>query len=685
MTVKKPLGRISRRKASLICEPPHVNPSSSDSRLLLNPESEESLEQLEALTGCDEQLQFAAALIDSSDIPQSERVELCSLLDRVQQRRSNPDLYLAVVGEFSSGKSTFINALLRDDLLKTSALVATAAATKLRFGDVLQVEACFKGPQPMILKTKDKSQWTTVSWLPEVKEIDTRQFIHVVTSSDEVAKEVVDLTIEHPATFLASGVVIIDTPGTNAINPQHGAITYQAIEREADAAIIIIPATTPLSQTLVDFLASSLRPFLHRCVFVVTKMDQVRQREQSALIEDIRTRLQAALGIAQPTIFVAAPQIIIDDLTEEEEIPGHLLHWKDKFLELETTLQQRLRRERTLNLAESVLRLLTRLLKQLEGHLQVQWGQYETRQATIKSETIQDLSSFAAEQHRICRRMIEEAIAQTTVRINICIVNHQETTLSNICDAIFNANDESELNSVVQTKAEPLLESSQRSFQMDFQREFKNLSQAAQEAEHYFDRKFSEAYCRLQALAKDLRTTADAKGSSVQFNTSEILAAMQSHNSELDNNDGNTVLTGGATGAAIGSIILPVIGTVIGGVVGAFLSIFFMPSLDERKQKLWTQLSPNLDAYFDAANAQAQEVAQTYAQSVTAALEQRIDAYITRYKAVVDAMLSEQTAELQRLTNLQASTQANLSEIDRRKKALSAQQQRLEVITVQAR
>jgi GTPase SAR1 family protein len=36
-------------------------------------------------------------------------------MKRIRKRCADPNLYLAVIGEFSSGKSTFINALLRDD------------------------------------------------------------------------------------------------------------------------------------------------------------------------------------------------------------------------------------------------------------------------------------------------------------------------------------------------------------------------------------------------------------------------------------------------------------------------------------------------------------------------------------------------------------------------------------------
>ncbi|MGB7441833.1 MAG: dynamin family protein [Coleofasciculaceae cyanobacterium] len=641
-----------------------------------------SLEQLEALTGCDEHLQFAAEVIAHSDISESVRVQLKQQIGRIQQRQQDPHFYLAIVGEFSSGKSTLINALLRDDLLKTSALVATAAATRLRHGDDLIVETSFKGSRPGILKTKKNAKQITVPWLAGVDGLDTKHFIHMITSQDEVAKEVASLTIYHPASFLANNVVIIDTPGTNATNSKHGAITRQIIESEADAAVVVIPATTPLSQTLVNFLADSLHPFLHRCIFVVTKMDQIRQREQNVLIGDIENRLKKALGIKKPVIFAAAPQIIIDDLTGEEDIPAHLLLWRDRLSEFETSLQQRLRHERILSIAENVLRLLSRLLEQLEGYLHVQWEQYKTRQAAINSETIQDLNSFAAEQHQVCRCIIEEASSQTAVRISVCIAEHQEKTRSKIHNAISDVNNLGELDSVVQTKAEALLQEGQQFLQNDLKREFEKLLQAAQKAELYFDGKFSEAYRRLQALGKNFGRTGDSGGSSVQLDTSEVFASMQSCNSELDEKDGKTVIKGGATGAVIGSLILPGVGTVVGGVVGAFLSGFFMPSLDERKQKLWEQLYPNLDAYFDVAKRQAQEATQTYARRAMAALDQRINQYMAQYEAVVDDMLNEQREELQRLNQLQASTQSNLSEIERRKKALSAQQQRLAEITV---
>ena len=87
----------------------------------------------------------------------SARQELSQQLQKIKNRRADPNLYLAVIGEFSSGKSTFINALLRNDLLKTSALVATAIDTKISYGKIFEVQALFRltRPKQFIKKTTE--------------------------------------------------------------------------------------------------------------------------------------------------------------------------------------------------------------------------------------------------------------------------------------------------------------------------------------------------------------------------------------------------------------------------------------------------------------------------------------------------------------------------------------------------
>ncbi|MBR8837526.1 MAG: dynamin family protein [Stigonema ocellatum SAG 48.90 = DSM 106950] len=635
----------------------------------------QTFEQLQALTGCDDHLQFVVKVIEKVHISESVRVGYEQQIQRIQRRRTDPNFYLAVIGEFSSGKSTFINALLRDDLLKTSALIATSAATKLRYGDNINVEVIFQGSKAGTLKTKNNAKQITIPWLAGVNGIDIRQFIHIVTSKDEVAKDVVDLTITHPAPFLANGIVIIDTPGTNAINPQHAEITRQVVENEADAALIIIPATVPLSQTLVGFLATFLRPYLHRCIFVVTRMDQIRPQEQSEVLTNLRSRLVKQLAIKSPMLYACGAQVLMDMLTDGETVREPLKVWADRFPKLESIIIHRLRQERSHSIAESLLRLLTQLFEQLNTHLQDQWHHYKMRQAAIEQQTIPDLPSFAAQEHTICHQMLQDAVSATLLKVVQCVEQHKQKTISQIRDTIFTAENGNSLKKIVQSEAEQILNDHQHSLLLDLQRDLEQISQTAIEVGRHFDRQFSEAYHRLQTLGGSVSTDHHG-GGGVQLSMSDVFSSIQLINTQMDNTDNNITGGMGTAGAVIGNILLPGVGIFLGGFLGV-MAAGLVISLDVRKQKLWEQLRPNLDTYFDTAKAQAQQEIKAYSENVTQALHQRIDTYVAHYQVVVDEMLNDQKKELQRLFELQESIQTDLLEIDQRRKSLSANQQKL--------
>ena len=60
---------------------------------------------------------------------------------QLESRVKDKNLYMGIVGEFSAGKSTFINALLGIDLLKEDILPGTTCApTFIWFGDHLEVK-----------------------------------------------------------------------------------------------------------------------------------------------------------------------------------------------------------------------------------------------------------------------------------------------------------------------------------------------------------------------------------------------------------------------------------------------------------------------------------------------------------------------------------------------------------------
>lgn len=644
-------------------------------KLEKNSEKLTYFEQLQALTSCDEHLTFIESIIHNNLVSQSNKKLIVSQINQIKTRSLDNNFYLAVVGEFSSGKSTFINALLRDDLLKTSALVATACATKIKFGKDLTIEARLNGTEKRFLKTEETSSKITIPWL-SAKAVTPKKLIHILTAEDSVAKNVVDLKISHPANFLKEGITIIDTPGTNAVNVEHGKITQKTIKNEADAIAIIIPATTPLSQTLANFLETSLHSFLHRCVFVVTKIDSIRRKERGILLNNLRRRLEEMLGIKNPNLLCVSSGIILDSLTGEEEISDEYEFWLKIFIHLENFLIKKLRQERILIISESLLRLLTQTLEQLEDNLTRQWQQYQKHELALQSEIIQDLNSFTIKQKKKCQVEVEKAIAITKNKIDYLILEYQEQKKRAIRETISRVTNWDQLKDVTQKQAELVLQADQNKLENDVNKHIQILHLKAEKTKLSFDEEFTKAYKKLQTLGASLTISENLNSNALSMNVSNVFSDMKNLQAEQETEAVNRVIKGAVIGV-IGSILLPGIGTILAGVIGASMSRWFGPSLEERKNDLWNKLEPNLNIYFQQLKSQIQNDVATHGKELINSLDEHINLYVGKYKDVVDLILSEQQQQLEKLNTLQVSTKNFLQEIERRKKQIKKQQETL--------
>lgn len=639
---------------------------------------QEVSEQVDVLLKCSEHLTFAQEVINKLSISTELRNEFSQKIERIKQRQQDSNLYLGVVGEFSSGKSTFINALLKDELLKTSALVATAAATKIKYGTALNVNADFSDRRTSIKKT-ESSLKGDLSWLAGAEQMTPQHLIHTLTSEDSVASAVANITIEHPASFLSNGIVVIDTPGTNADNEAHGLITRKAIEHEVDLAIVVIPATMPLSQSLASFLSGPLKPFLHRCIFVVSRIDEIKRRERDDLVEDLRLRLADQLGIEHPIVYSCSAQVMLDILSGEESIPHSSEFFYEQFLSLENLIVNRLSQERILSISESLLRLLTQLFQQLNNKVQARWQAYAERQTEIEKNTIPDLSRFIQEQYSDCDKHLQTLISEYGAKTANCVDSHREIAKESMRKKLFGLSNEEELNIFLSSRAESLLTEEAAKVKTDLQPLTTRVSERAVTIGKTFDRKFSKAYKRLQSIGgnieSDINTRYDFK-----VNVSRITVSAQSLTKEIDSGDGTKMGVGATAGLAIGTVLLPGIGSLVGLAAGTWASKFFMPSLDERKQQLWQNLRPSIDTYFDTVRQQVRDSTTDYTRGLEASLKQRIDTYGQKYEVIVKEILNQQKDELDRLNKLQAAVQIDLNEIKKRQQTLANKQKQLAVV-----
>lgn len=180
---------------------------------------------------------------------------------------------LVVLGEFSRGKSSLVNALLGIELLPTSLEATTAINTFVRMLPVDRSERFIRihfqdGRKPQeVLWTDDA---TLERWGTELDEqhADVRRTI-----------DYIEAFMDHP--LLAKGLVLVDTPGLQAVMAHHEAITRKAI---AEAHIALwVQNTTQLggAATEWEFLTDTLRSNFRKFITVIGWWDKVLAPEDA--------------------------------------------------------------------------------------------------------------------------------------------------------------------------------------------------------------------------------------------------------------------------------------------------------------------------------------------------------------------------------------------------------------------
>jgi GTPase Era involved in 16S rRNA processing len=189
---------------------------------------------------------------------------------------------LAVVGEFSSGKSFLLNALLgKFDLLATDINPSTATITELEYGPELQAFAHHEDGRVERIAPDRLSKFVAV---------------------DEDAPARVVVNVDSP--FLRRGFTLADTPGLASINPAHRRATL-AFLPAADAVLYLIDTQQPFSEGDASFLGI-VRRHLDTIFIVQTKIDLWQQRSENGTPawEPAYERISSLAAVHAPGTYV---------------------------------------------------------------------------------------------------------------------------------------------------------------------------------------------------------------------------------------------------------------------------------------------------------------------------------------------------------------------------------------------
>ncbi|MDD6084086.1 MAG: dynamin family protein [Oscillospiraceae bacterium] len=176
---------------------------------------------------------------------------------------------IVIVGEFSVGKSTFLNALMGEKILPSYSDETTATVTFLRHKNKAdnQQKGCVfyaDGSSEDI----DSIETDVIS-----KYVSTRSDIPVAATVNHL-----DLYLDSP--FLDGNITLVDTPGLNGTADGHREITEAQIMK-SNVCLFMFSADRPGGKSEFEFL-SQIKTKANKIIFVLNKIDQIKTGENES-------------------------------------------------------------------------------------------------------------------------------------------------------------------------------------------------------------------------------------------------------------------------------------------------------------------------------------------------------------------------------------------------------------------
>lgn len=224
-------------------------------------------------------------------------------LRQLGQKVDNDTFKIQIVGTFKNGKSTFINALLGEDILPTKAVPCTAVINEIKYGESKKAILNFRNPLPKTLlsdipaATLAHMQAHGMTNVPPM-EIDYDRISDYVTipvdgDPDEISLKSPYLSVElfYPSALLKEGVEIIDSPGLNE-NDERTTVTLEYLDK-ADAIIFLLDATKACAKDEMDTIEDILVPKgFDDMFFVVNRFDLIVAREQADIKRFVENKVK---------------------------------------------------------------------------------------------------------------------------------------------------------------------------------------------------------------------------------------------------------------------------------------------------------------------------------------------------------------------------------------------------------
>lgn len=606
-----------------------------------------SWENLSEMADIQSHITYATTVLNRYNWDDSIKRSLRKQLDAIVAKQNDKVLNISVIGEFSTGKSSFINALVGHELLAVNVLQGTTVAIT-----IIEYGASYS------LSLVDKNGNSTTTEYKNINYLSSA--LQHYTTDPSYADSISHVRVTLPSDILKNGFRIIDTPGTNSLEQWHEEITRRAIYDISDMSIILVDASRPMPETLVGFVESTLGNNVKDCLFVANKIDIIRSRERNGMLQFIQKKINLEFDIEGAEILpfasVALTNLFSKDIVTIDDDSKQLTFDSLQSI-FSFTAQKRIKTQ-----AKKLLLLIDNMYANLNANITHVAQQYQKELRTLEQSKQMDFRPFIAQQialrqkrfitsaqekKRVTDMETDNLVNAAIANINSKIDSHTTSTLDGLSKYI----KEGELTSDIKVEGAQIANKTEKKFNQIKPIFNRQLTE--------FQSDFEKEFTRLKVLPIKFNVTPREVNVTHNANSANIGPVASLISDELSKENW-AFGGGGAAGAAIGTAIMPGVGTAIGAFLGFVAGAFAAPDANEVKQKVKSKLNLPLRSYFRSICNDCMSNYTTYINDVNRSIEVEINRYYSTYNAEIQRRIDQWKAEH---SKVQANIQRTRNEI----------------------
>lgn len=580
----------------------------------------------------------------------SDEKGILSRTKAIRKKQSDENLYLAVVGEFSSGKSTFINALLGFRLLKEAVMPTTACATYLqKKGRKLHVEVkFFDGNTFSADEDNFGSLYGYLNCTYHKKTTDLKSIIEVLTSDQNIAKTVKSLNIHVPNAKIPKNLVIVDTPGFNpgsASVDNHFEITKYVVEEIADIALVLTPQEQAMSATLLKFLNDTLKRCLHRCIYVITKMDTLPTEHREETFDYVKQRIIYDLGVQDPRLYAESAITTLPVKKVPEEKVQIWNYYQRKFELFEQEVWGVIQKQKEFVLSEHVHNLVNDVVNHCVDKLKEKQVKLKDDKAFLEGHRIEKIQDVCNKMVSTSSNAIHYALNSISTSTSRAESESKRISESIISEGImslekFKTEKMPKIKSAVESESQKVL--SEINSQIN-----RKVRTCVDEQIKKMGDVFAAHYINFPSLKP---SEAAPKANLVRFKTPNMSFKIAINKVEaLDSKENESAGWGAVVGGTIGFLLGGPFGAVAGAAFGAGGGVIAGDQSDKMRQSVTPLVKSEISSYFSSLHIKIEEELAGIKVKYTSLIKNFAEEHIVKYGNAVNNLIKERQSQIDSL------------------------------------